>query len=122
MSAVTVNRLRSIAFLLVFASCAACGKTDGGVSSPDQAARALDAQSKATLKVGIRSLAFLFEADPGDYLVRNSVSLEKAWPQLMELQSAGYVQVNEIQSASGELVQITLTPKGQAVVDEFTRH
>jgi hypothetical protein len=117
-----IDRIRIAALLLVFASCTACGKAGEAPASPDQAARALDAQSRATLKVGIRSLAFLFEADPGDYLVRNSVSLEKAWPRLMELQAAGYVQVNEIQSANGELVQIMLTPKGQAVVDEFTGH
>ena len=122
MSAGMIKRLRVVALFLIFASCTACGKADEASPAPDQAARALDAQSRAELKVGIRSLAFLFEADPGNYLVRNSVSLESAWPQLMELQSAGYVQVNEISSASGEFVQITLTPKGQAVVDEFASH
>ncbi|MFT3897329.1 MAG: hypothetical protein QM719_06485 [Thermomonas sp.] len=112
-------KLRSISCLLILALCVACGKTSADDSDPAQAARALNADSKATLGVGIRSLAFLFDADPGTYLLRNSVSLERSWPQLMALQSAGYVRVNSIQSASGEMVEIVLTPKGESVVKEF---
>jgi hypothetical protein len=45
--------------------------------------------------------------------------LKKHGRMLMALQSVGYVKVNSIQSASGEIVEIALTPKGESVVKEF---
>jgi hypothetical protein len=85
--------------------------------APAKAAAALNSQAQKSLGVSVRALAFLFEADPGSFLAKRSVALQAAWPQLMELQRAGYVRVNTFPSASGELVQIVLTPKGQAVAE-----
>lgn len=36
---------------------------------------------------------------------------------LEQLEQAGYVKINPIPSAQGDLVQIVLTPKGQEVAD-----
>ena len=96
---------------LVATSCTSASPTD----SPANAARSVNAQSQASLGVSIRALAFLFEASPGTYLAKDSVSLQESWKHLEHLERAGYVKVNTIPSAQGDLVEIVLTAKGQEV-------
>jgi hypothetical protein len=59
----------------------------------------------------------LFQASQGTYLVKSSASLQESWSYLEQLESKGYVKINTIPSAQGDLVEIVLTPKGQEVVD-----
>jgi len=109
-----MSQFRNSAILLaalVATSCTSVSSTD----SPASAARSINAQSQASLGVSIRSLAFLFEAGPGTYLAKDSVSLQESWEHLAQLERAGYVKVNTIPSAQGDLVEIVLTAKGQEV-------
>ena len=114
-----MNRSQTLAFYILAALCASCSATPPS-DSPEAASRALNAQSKASLGVSVRSLAFLFDTDSGTYLAKNSVSLQNSWEHLKDLEAAGYVTVHTIPSAQGDLVQIVLTPKGHAVAGELS--
>ena len=114
-----MNQFRSLLFFSLALSGVSCSSTTAQTSSPAEAAHALNAQSQASLGVGVRSLAFLFDTDSGTYLAKDSVSLQNSWAQLEQLENAGYVKINTFPSVQGDLVQITLTPKGQAVANQL---
>ena len=106
--------LRNSAILLVALVATSCTLTSS-TESPAVAARSINAKAQVSLGVSIRSLAFLFDADPGTYLTKDSLSLQNSWKQLEQLERAGYVKINIITSPQGDLVQIVLTAKGQEV-------
>ena len=82
----------------------------------DKAAIDLDAKSKSTLGVGIRALSFIFDANPGTFLNKQSLVDNGSWGSLQQLESAGLVRIRLVQSGQGDLVQMDLTPKGEQVV------
>jgi hypothetical protein len=92
------------------------------VSAPEAAAR-LNAQSMADLGVDIRSLALLFEASPGSYLLRDALINNGSWFLLQNLEKKGLVKVDVVRGLpngaepSTEFVVISLTQKGQQVRD-----
>jgi hypothetical protein len=90
-----------------------------GASAADHpaagAATTLDKQSLKTLGVHVRALGLLFDADPGTFLLKDALVHDGAWSHLLDLQKAGLVTHTSFKSAEGELVQIKLTAKGQAV-------
>jgi hypothetical protein len=81
---------------------------------PAQSARELNAHAQKSLGVSVRALAFLFDADAGTVLAKNSASLQRDWKHLESLQGAGLVELKML--GSGEYVQIVRTPKGEQVV------
>ena len=113
-----MNYQRNLLVLLIATACLSCSAATPS-TTPGKAAQTLNAQSKTSLGVGIRALAFLFEAEPGTYLAKRSVSLQANWHHLVALKKAGYVEIHTVPSAEGDLVQIVLTDKGQAVVSEL---
>lgn len=84
-------------------------------AAPANAAKSLNAQSKASLGVSIRALSYLFAAKPGTLLLKDSLVQDGSWPYLQELERAGYVRSSLMAAAEGEFVQISLTAKGRQV-------
>lgn len=80
-----------------------------------QAAKALDAQSKSSLGVSLRALTFLFDADPGTFLLKEALQLEGTLYYVKELERAGYAKVSTVKTADGEFVQIVPTDNGQSL-------
>jgi hypothetical protein len=101
---------------LVLLTSIACSTAAGDQSTP-QAAADLDQQSQRTLGVHIRALQFLFEAEPGTFLLKDVLVRDGAWDHLQELERAGYVKHSIVKAAEGEFVQIELTAKGHQVRD-----
>jgi hypothetical protein len=103
-------------YLLLLAVClTACGAAPQQKSVAN-AGRELDSQAKASLGVSVRALSFLYQAEPGSFLVAGGLNANNGWPALQELETAGYAKINRFPSGSGEMVQIQLTPKGQELL------
>jgi hypothetical protein len=79
-----------------------------------RAARELNTHAQKSLGVSVRALAFLFDADAGTVLAKNSVSLQRDWKHLESLQGAGPVELRIL--GGGEYLQIVRTKKGEQVV------
>ena len=104
-------------FLLMFAVGPA-----SGAEAPETVVKQLDAQSRAKLGVGLRSLSFLFEASPYNYLLKDSLVRNGSWPEIQQLEKAGFVTADVVrglpngQEMMTEYVALRLTPKGQQVL------
>ena len=103
--------------LLYFAtSCA------WGAKAPEAVAKQLDAQSRAKLGVGLRSLSFLFDASPYSYLLKEPLVRDGSWQEIQQLEKAGFVTADVVhglpngQDLATEYVTLKLTPKGQEVL------
>ncbi len=108
--------------ILVIAACAlACSCCFAATpANSSQAAKALNAQAKKSLGVSVRSLAFLFDTDPGTVLAMNSVSLQSSWHFLEDLEGAGLVKLHKFGGTGADYLSIELTPKGQVVAHELS--
>jgi hypothetical protein len=105
------NLIALLVFLLVLL-CASC--TSEALDAPlAQAAKSLNAQSKTSLGVGIRALPFLFDSEPGTFLLKDALVRDGSWSYLQDLERAGYVKANLVTSVEGQFVQIELTAKGR---------
>lgn len=99
-------------FLLLFAASYAWG-----AEAPEAVAKQLDAQSRAKLGVGLRSLSFLFDASPYDYLLKESLVRDGSWPEIQQLVTADIVHgLPNGQDLATEYVTLKLTPKGREVL------
>jgi hypothetical protein len=112
------QKMKPIAlFILLFAAGCAWG-----AETPEAVAKQLDAQSRAKLGVGLRSLSFLFEASSNSYLLKESLVQNGSWPQIQQLEKAGFVTADVVrglpngQELATEFVTLRLTPKGQQVL------
>lgn len=93
-----------------------------GAEAPEALAKQLDAQSRAKLGVGLRSLRFLFQASPNSYFLKEALTRDGSWQEIGNLEKAGFIAVNVVhglpngQEADTEYVVLRLTPKGQQVL------
>jgi len=94
---------------------AAASAAEPSRPNPATAAKTLDSQSKSSLGISLRALAFLFDADPGTYLLKEALQFDGTLYNVKELERAGYAKVSTIKTADGEFVQIVPTDKGEAV-------
>jgi hypothetical protein len=82
-----------------------------------EAAKSLNAESEALLGVSLQAVSLLFLAKPGTLLLKDSLMQDGSWLSLQALERAGYVKNNLIAAEEGEFVQVSLTTKGQQVVE-----
>ena len=109
--------MRVLAVALCLLSCFAFQRLT--LAAAPGAGTALQAQARTTLGVGVRSLAFLFDAGPGRFVLKVSLVDDGSWEKLVELEKAGYVTVQSAKTPDGEYVQILLTDSGEALRKEI---
>jgi hypothetical protein len=113
--------IRSFLFFIILASLASCSRNAPQAGSVAEAASSVNNQAKTTLGVDIQSLAFLFEAKPGTFLLKDSLVDDGSWTNLKALESAGYVKLTSHPDAAGEVINIQLTDSGTQVLDALSR-
>jgi hypothetical protein len=114
-----MNKLIAISLATVLSLSEANAASALAQKSPSKAASELNSQSKRSLGVTIRALAFLF--DGGTILLKSSLMEDGSLEQLKSLEKAGYVKTHLVTNADGEFVQIEVTAKGASVLLELRR-
>jgi uncharacterized caspase-like protein len=81
-------------------------------------ARALEAQSVATLGIGLRSVGLLFQADPRSVFAKSELVKRGDWSLLQELERKGFVTVTACTppQCADEFASYILTAQGTSVV------
>ena len=99
--------------------CAAPHSAIASDSDTAAHAAALERDARSNLGVGLRSLAFLFDAGPENVLLVDALQDNGSWGALKELERAGLVTLSQFSSSEGQFVTIILTSKGRSVVAAF---
>jgi len=85
-----------------------------------ESVRALDWRAHQSIGIGIRHIALLLQAGPGEFFRKRTLEQDGSWLLLKELESNGYVTVRESTMPDGSTgesaVLFSATPKGQAIV------